>query len=502
MPQADICLVLEGTYPYVYGGVSGWTHDMIRNLSHLTFHVVTILPRDEKPQLKYELPPNVVGLTPLFLQRMPEGEKLSSSVLGSLFSKLEQPLIAMTSEGATLESFESLLASFADLRDKLGSQALIESEAAWELITRMYSAHFPHSSMLDYFWSWRAVMGNLYSLIMAPIPEARCYHALSTGYAGMFAARTKLETGRPVILTEHGIYTNERRIEIALADWLDEAKSTSMTIDFTKRDLHDLWIDVFTNYSRISYAAADHIITLYGDNQKAQIADGADPAKMRVIANGIDIERFANLKITERAPDKRPTIALICRVVPIKDIKNFLNATANLIKTIPNLQAYIIGSSDEDPAYAEDCRNMVNFFGLHNNITFTGQAKIDDYFPEIDILVSCSISEAQPLVILEAGAAGIPSVVTDVGACRELVMGAENESPSLGAGGVVVPPSNSLALAKAVQKLFGDREFYDSCSKAIKARVASYYHKKQQYQCYDELYNACMQSEKVPAWRA
>ena len=492
MQQADVCLVLEGTYPYVHGGVSSWTHDMIRNHPHLTFHVVTILPRNEDPHLKYVLPENVVGLTPLHLQRMPAGKNLPASIVDPLFSALENPLIALTAEGATLQHFQSLLETLAPLRHTIGSQVMLDSEKAWELITRMYATSFPHSSMLDYFWSWRAIIGNLYSLVMTDIPPAKCYHALSTGYAGLFASRMKMETGRPVILTEHGIYTNERRIEIALADWLDEATSTSMTIDFTKRDLHDLWIDVFTNYSRISYAAADHIITLYGENQKAQVADGADPTKMRIIANGIDIERFANLKSAKRVEGKRPTIALICRVVPIKDIKNFLNATATLIKTIPNLHALIIGSSDEDPAYAEDCHNMVNLFGLGNNVTFTGQAKIDDYFPDIDILVSCSISEAQPLVILEAGAAGIPSVVTDVGACRELVMGADIELPNLGAGGVVVPPSNSLALAKGVLKLLKNKSFYDSCSNAIRLRVATYYRKQYQYKSYDDLYTSCM----------
>ena len=40
---ADVCLILEGTYPYVTGGVSVWTDDLIRAQSHLTFHLVTLL---------------------------------------------------------------------------------------------------------------------------------------------------------------------------------------------------------------------------------------------------------------------------------------------------------------------------------------------------------------------------------------------------------------------------------------------------------------------------
>ena len=43
---ADVCLVLEGTYPYVEGGVSSWTHELINRQSHLTFHLVCLLPKD------------------------------------------------------------------------------------------------------------------------------------------------------------------------------------------------------------------------------------------------------------------------------------------------------------------------------------------------------------------------------------------------------------------------------------------------------------------------
>ncbi len=45
-PTADVCLILEGTYPFVSGGVSSWTHDLIQKQSHLTFHVLALLPRD------------------------------------------------------------------------------------------------------------------------------------------------------------------------------------------------------------------------------------------------------------------------------------------------------------------------------------------------------------------------------------------------------------------------------------------------------------------------
>ena len=105
-----------------------------------------------------------------------------------------------------------------------------------------------------------------------------------------------------------------------------------------------------------------------------------------------------------------------------------------------------------------------------------------------------SISEAQPLVILEAGAAGIPVVATDVGACREMIMGARNENPNLGAGGAVVPLSSPSAVAEALQRLLTDRKYYTACSKSIAERVKRYYRKADQYEAYAELYHGLIES--------
>ena len=48
--DADVCLVLEGAYPFVAGGVSSWTHDLIRAHAHLRFHIVA-LAANETPQI-------------------------------------------------------------------------------------------------------------------------------------------------------------------------------------------------------------------------------------------------------------------------------------------------------------------------------------------------------------------------------------------------------------------------------------------------------------------
>ncbi|HCO91851.1 MAG TPA: glycosyl transferase, group 1, partial [Alphaproteobacteria bacterium] len=85
----------------------------------------------------------------------------------------------------------------------------------------------------------------------------RVYHALSTGYAGLVAARAKIETGRPVMLTEHGLYTNERRIELAMADWLHDTSAPTLELGKRHNDLRNVWTNAFSAYARACYETCD-----------------------------------------------------------------------------------------------------------------------------------------------------------------------------------------------------------------------------------------------------
>ena len=484
--KADVCLILEGTYPYVTGGVSGWAHGLIKEQSHLSFHLCAIVPRDAELELKYDLPSNVIGLTTIRLNDLPQGADINGLLARRLHQALREPLATLTSERPMeLRELKQVMDVLGGISAPIGTEVLLDREEAWAQLIDLYEAGFPEQSFLDYFWSYRAIVGGLYSILLAPLPQADVYHALSTGYAGLMGARAKVETGKPVMVTEHGIYTNERRIEVTSADWLQATASKALTIDKPRRDLRDMWIDSINNFSQLCYQGCDHIITLFQGNQKPQLEDGADPAKMMVIPNGVDIKRFSALQHRRQAV---PTIGFIGRVVPIKDVKTFIRACGLLKQTTPELKAYIIGPTDEDKQYYQECLNLVQLLGLDNHVVFTGQAQVDDYLPMLDILVLTSISEAQPLVLLEAGAAGIPIVATDVGACRELIEGTPEETPALGAGGIVTPLASPASTADAIYTLLSDNALYEQASGAIAARMEQYYNEAIQQQAYRNLY--------------
>lgn len=484
---ADVCMILEGTYPYVTGGVSNWAHDLIKAQSHLSFHLLALAAPGPVGPLRFDLPPNVIGLTRVELQAMESGSA-SPKQLARVIASLEEPFVRLSTRG-DIDDVAAVLQALRSAGPGVGREALLNSREAWDMLLRMYERQCPRVSFIDYFWTWRTLLLGLCSVLLAPLVPARVYHALCTGYAGLYATRARIETGRPTLLTEHGIYTNERRIEITMADWLQQDALQSLSIDHMSRDLRDLWIDTFTSFSRATYAACSKVITLYEGNTLLQIQDGAPPEKLMVIPNGIELSDTA----PRHRQEERPTVALIGRVVPIKDIKTFLRACAILRDCIPDVRVWILGPLEEDPGYVDECRQLTAHLDLNATVDFKGRVALKDFYPLIDVLVLTSVSEAQPLVILEGAAVGVPAVATDVGSCREMIHGRSDEQPPLGEAGVVTPLANPAATAEALRRLLTDGEFYERCSRTAQQRVRRYYNKTDLDHAYQELYEAHIQ---------
>ena len=482
---ADICLITEGAYPYVRGGVATWMHDLIQSQPDKTFHVLTVMPQTGELEMAYDLPENVISQTVYRLNHLPEGRRKVSSKKKA-YKELTQHLLDILDEGG-LESFTQARS----LIQQIGGHSLMESPASFDMLSEMYSKTLPNVGFAEYFWAWRSLFGGLISVMLPQLPNAKVYHTIATGYAGLIAARAKVETGRPCLITEHGIYTNERRIEFFSSTWLNKQEdffiSSQIQQQENVRQLKEMWINAFTGYSRICYQACEEIITLYPGNQPDQLRDGAAPEKLSIIGNGIDVERFENLR-TEPKITGTPTLALIGRIVPIKDIKTFLYACAQLHERDVAFKAYIMGPTKEDQKYAVECTSLCTFLGLDDVVEFTGMVNIVDYLPEVDVQVLTSLSEVQPLVILEAGAAGIPSVTTKVGHCEGMILGDTEESKALGPGGFVVPLGNPPAIADALEALITDKSLYKQQSTSMRERVHKFFRKEQQREAYTKVY--------------
>ena len=482
--QADICLILEGTYPYVRGGVSSWVHQIINGFPEYQFALLFIgAMREHYVDMKYDLPSNVCHMELYFLTN----EKSESDA----YTK-PKPRKGDSDSYKVVEQFHQLIKQYdvtpkeQDLADfiqlihsdkKLTVDDFLYSESAWNYITEQYQKNCPNSSFKDYFWTIRAMHQPLFNLfdIARNAPKARLYHTISTGYAGLTGMLLRYMWNKPLMLTEHGIYTKERRIDLYQVGWIKEEVPYVLTgLEENMSYLRQLWISFFEGLGRLTYSAADPIITLYEANRSKQIEYGADPERSYVIPNGIRLDRFIPLR--DKRPKKVPPIlGLIGRVVPIKDIKTYIRAISAICQKIPEAEGWIIGPEDEDEKYADECHSLVASLGMEGKVKFLGFQNIDDILPQLGLMTLSSISEGQPLVILEGYAAGLPTLATDVGSCRELVEGRPGEDAALGVAGAVVPIANPAAMAEAAVKLLGDEDCWYAAQAAAIARVEKYY---------------------------
>jgi glycosyltransferase involved in cell wall biosynthesis len=476
---ADICLVAEGCYPHVAGGVSSWLDWLMRSLPEVRFALVAIVSGSEERTPRYAFPDNLLRLDEIALHAGAErAAARSRSALDP--DALAAHLSAFLRNGA-LGDLRPIMSALAGRRPG----DLLSSETGWSILVKAYGELMPYASFAHFYWAWRSLVGGLLAVLAAPLPEARAYHAVSTGYAGLLAARAAIE-GRPALLTEHGIYTNERRIEILMADWIVDTIDAGLTLEDPRDDLRNLWAMAFESYARACYEACERITTLYRDNQDLQIVLGARRERLQVIPNGIDLARFAQLARPEATA--RPTMALIGRVVPIKDVKTFIAAASRARAQVPDLLALVLGPEDEDAAYAAQCAALAEELGLEDVLRFLGRVDVRDWLPRIDVVVLTSLSEAQPLSLLEAGAAGIPCVATDVGSCREILEGAPDEEPRIGPGGFVAPLGAPDEIADRCAALLSDPDLRRGMGARLRRRVRRLYGSDRARDAYRGLY--------------
>ena len=272
-------------------------------------------------------------------------------------------------------------------RSGLAPRDLIHGKEAWSFLVDQYAPETNTVSFIDYFWTFRFTHLPIFKLLGTPIPRARVYHTISTGYAGMLAAMAKHIHGRPVLLTEHGIYTKERKIEIAQAEWIYVAGGDRVRVQKDVNAFQRLWINMFEALGRLTYHEADRIFTLYGGNRKLEIAEGADPEKIEIIPNGIAIERFSSLKpeqFDDAEKNKKDfSVGFVGRVVAIKDVKTFLRACKIVSLQLPRVKFYIMGPTDEDPDYYHrECKDLVHLLRLEETVTFTGRINVMEVLPQ------------------------------------------------------------------------------------------------------------------------
>ena len=495
----DVLFLCEGTYPYVPGGVSSWIHSLISNMPELQFGIVYLHTHEQDElKLRYELPPNLQELVVFNLYDMVTRPQLSTPFQSDAWEEVA-PFLKGIIKGQAV-GFEKAIRHLAGTENSpptLSMRELATSYEAWEVLTDAYRQTNPQASFNDFFWSWRYAFLPLFKLFHAEIPKAKVYHTVTTGWSGLLAAIAGAKQRRPYIVTEHGLYVNERRIEISHADWIYVDAPTRGQLEVGLGTFKQIWIHLFLALGKVCYNGAAEVLTLFEGNRARQIEFGAPAEKIRVIPNGVNVQAFSELNNRALPESSAFRVGLIGRVVPIKDIKTFIKACRHMATQIPNLEVYICGPDDENPEYYSECVTLVDALGLRKVVTFTGRVDVRSYYPCLDLQVLTSISEGQPLVMIEGFCAGLPCVASDVGACSELILGATPADQALGPAGIVTWVGNPRQTAEAVISLYRDPEKRKAMSGSARNRATRYYQNRDMLEAYRSIYQKHMTAKAV-----
>lgn len=507
-PIADICLLLEGTYPYVSGGVSTWVHQIITAYPDLKFAIFYIGgQRDASATFKYTIPSNVIRIDELYLfDPSPKSLKVLPGMPSSWknFYGMLRKLLVRLPDGSRqdLEVLLPLIRHIAD-NESVSFDYFWHHRETWAVLQEVYARYASEDSFLHFFWTVRYLIEPLWKLArsLSRVPKARVYHTACTGYAGFLGALVTREFQKPLILTEHGIYLKERIADIYRSRWIKEFPPLRPQLTEPLGNLRRLWIGCFDVLSRLCYHSSTQIVSLFGKNARVQQHFGADGDSITIIPNGIATESCEALyEIRRQRQQENPRSAVVGflgRVVSIKDVKTLLRAARLVCDHLPHARFLIAGPTTEEPEYYQECLDLTRQLHIEANVEFLGLRKRDDVLPLMDVMVLTSISEGLPFVALESLASGVPMVSTDVGACRELLEGRPDENPHLGAAGIITEIGNTDQIARALLHLLTDREAQEHMSASGRARVEIHYHERGVLDSYRKLYDRLMQGSPV-----
>ena len=503
-PEADICLLLEGTYPYVSGGVSTWVHQIITAYPQWKFAILHIgSQRDAKVGYKYEIPANVISITEIYLfdptpQRLLSLRNKVPSDWSEFYKTLRQ--LFVHSPDGSRNDFRLL----APLFEKVAANPSVSFEVfwhdreTWKVLREIYEHYASEESFLHFFWTARYLIEPLWKIACAlpSVPRAKVYHTACTGYAGILGALLSKETGAPLLLSEHGIYLKERIADICRSKWIPDALLLRPGLNEPLGNLRRLWIGFFDLLGRICYDTSTQTVSLFGANARLQEHFGAHAEKIMIIPNGIATENcdaLYEMRAKRRHGEPESCIVgFLGRVVPIKDVKTLLRAARLVCDAVPHARFLIAGPTSEDPEYFQECQGLAQQLQLTGQVDFVGLCQRDDVLPLMDVMVLTSISEGLPFVVIESMASGVPLVCTDAGACRELLEGTIDEKSSPGASGLVAPVGDTEQIARALIRLLTDPALQQRMSEAGRIRAHEHYHERRMLDAYESMYQKLM----------
>jgi glycosyltransferase involved in cell wall biosynthesis len=173
----------------------------------------------------------------------------------------------------------------------------------------------------------------------------------------------------------------------------------------------------------------------------------APRSSIETISLGLELDRYTRCRRSNRLhtvlgfdpADK--IVGFVGRLVAIKDVPTLLQAMQLVKRRWPSARLVLIGDGPERGRL----ESSVHELGMEAWVRFLGfETELENLYPELDVVVNCSLNEGTPVALIEAMAAGVPVVATDVGGTPDVL--------EHGVLGELIPPGNPTELAKAIAR--------------------------------------------------
>ena len=215
------------------------------------------------------------------------------------------------------------------------------------------------------------------------------------------------------------------------------------------------------------------------------------PERIRFIPRGVDLDQFT-YRPFRRNPGGDATVGIIGRLTPLKGHVDFIRAISRVVRVFPKIKVLIVGDApSEKVKYRQELELLVKRLGLHQTIEFVGISQdVPTLLKDLDLLVFASRTpESFGRVIIEAGACGVPVVATRVGGVVDILED--------GKDGLLVPPTDPLAMSEAILRLLKDPPLAEAFSKRFREKVEKKYSLKEMIGKTIQVYQEALKTERI-----
>ncbi len=459
-----VLLTTEGTYPHTMGGVSTWCQILIEEMPEIDFTIFAHMMNPFLPEA-YERPANTeLVQVPIWGVEEPAefnpkmsprrvlmlSAMLTEERVRAEFCPLLREMLTMILDTRTYDPgrFGQLLVDMHlyfrenDYRGTFRTRAVWETfrelvlvsygldprAEAWEDVEpetqpspqeimqrlgelrrggRGVDEELKRSHRVPRLFEATEAMRVVYRLLTPlnyEMPEADVVHATAASFCGIPGIISRIQSGTPFLVTEHGVYMREQMLFLG-------------RIGFPYH-LRRFFIQFVSAVSRAVYHHADQISPVCHYNARWERRNGATDEQIEVIYNGVDPQRFRPREVPR---SEAPTVVMVSRVDALKDLETALKVAAVVRDQRPGVRFLHFGPAP-DAEYQARCRSLWKELGLQGTFEWKGSTRdAPGAYNQGDVVLLTSISEAFPYTVIEAMMCGRPVVSTNVGGVPEAV---------------------------------------------------------------------------------